>query len=174
MSGVVRRPAGRDTPRSPYPAIDRRPLPDAVVGEVFVTDHLARHVNERDGAILANIAVAAPAVEPIRRRHIGGLTRLRRAIAVDRYRFMWMHDEGGSLGRPLHLAAAQGHFGALAIGRHRDAIAPRAQGGEREVRRIDLEGVVTVEAVDAHVERALTETDLGDVIVEGEEGERGQ
>ena len=172
MSVVVRRPVGSHAGWRPNVAVTRFVAPNAILVEVFVTDQVARHVLRGRRSVGATIAITAPTLKFVgaRRRDVlvaaqaaareavslACIDRIGRALAVD-LAATAAHDDGRRIVHRVDI----------------DPIAARLACGKREIRRRHFHRLLRSQLPHAHIQRALIELYLCDVVIEIEQREAG-
>ncbi len=165
MAVVIGRPAYDDGVRKPDGAVFGGVSPAAVFIEVFVTDDVRGDIAGGGGAVLAAVAVRAPAIELVVRGQILD-------VGVQSIRSREGSGLSGMNGVGL---AAAGYFALAATdiddrGIPRfvdiDAVRARTKNREGEIGSIDLKGFAVIEAFDAHTDGTLGDLDLSHVVGE--------
>ena len=170
MSVAIRRPVGGHAIRIPDVSVGGIDAPGAVRIEVLVADDVRRHVACGGRIVVAPVALVRPAVEFVEARRVDGLhvpqSGSREAVLSPR-----IDRVGCAFAIGLAAAPADHDGRGVAVGIDVDAIGAGAAHGEGEVRRVDFEGLVGPQAPHAHVQGALRQLQLGDPVVEVEDGD---
>src|SRR6266852_6148244 len=150
----------------PNGAIISRGAPATVVVEVFIANHIRRDVARGMRAIFAAIAVTSPAVEIV--------IVIAEALNVG----VELVDPGKRAGFPrmngirrtatgnFAFTVANGHEGGIAGFVDVDLVVARTKDRKSEVRCIDFESFVILEAPHTHVKSAFGDADLRRAIVQ--------
>ncbi len=153
MAGVVRRPAKFNTGGEPDVAEAGVVAPVAVFVEIFIADDVAREIARRQRIVVAAIAAVRPVIELVVAANIlkVGPQRIGTAehatlTAVER---VGLAAAGGLASAVAH---ADGGVGAVVAGF--DAVDARLVHRKRQVRCIDFEVIVLIEAAHMNVDRA--------------------
>ena len=120
--------------------------------------------------IFAGVALGAPLVEvvfPADGLNVG----VELVGAHECGDFIGVDGIGLSAAGDFAFAAEDGDDSGVAGFVYVDAIGPGTEDGEGEIGRVDFEGFVLLEALDADADGAFGDLDLGDAVVEIEEGE---
>ena len=170
---AIWRPAWGDIVWVPDVTIVPIVAPASMVIQIFVADDIAGHILRRGRIIVAMIATVGPVVELV------GATEAF-YIGVQR---IGASAEGGSLSgvQGVGLAVARGLAPAVAqaddgVGAVFTSVQPVVSGlGNRkgQVRCIDLEVIVRVEAAHPKVDRTRRKLDLRGMVIQVEEGDAG-
>ena len=172
MSVAVRRPVGGHAIRDPDVAVGRVDAPGAVRIEVLVADHVRRHIAGGDRVVVAAVAIARPAIEFVEARRVDVLV-LAQAGPREAIRLPRIDHVRRAFAVHLALALAHDDRRRIAVGIHLDPVFAGLPQREGEIRRVDLEHLVGLEAAHADVQRALRQLQLGDAVVEIEHGDAG-
>ena len=147
-------------------------LPVAVLVEIFIADHVGRHVAGRGGALFARFAGRAKAVEVVGRWDIIGC-RIRQVVpgeavrrtGADRIRPAFADDVG--------LTFAHRRDRHRPVGAGRDAVPARLCDREGEVRRVNFDHVLRGETPHTHAKRPLGQLQLCRLVIEIGERDTG-
>ncbi len=169
---AVRRPIGVDAAGEPDAAVALHRAPAAVLIEVGVTDHVVAHVSQRRGAIQAQVALRAIAVERVVLRQTEQFVVAQIGV-VEAHSVPCAQRKAGVLA--IGRACAFPHYdrGPCGVGIDVDAIATDAVDGERQRRRRDFVGLARSQAADAQTDRALGQLHLRDAIIQVEDLDAG-
>ena len=138
--------------------------------EVLIADDVGRYVAGGDRGVVEAVAIRRPAVEFVDARR-GERLVLAQARPVEAIRLPRVDDVRGAFAEDLALALAHDDVRRIAFGVHGDPVFAGLPHREGEVRRVDLEDLIGIEAAHAHVQRALRQLQLRDVVVEIEHGD---
>jgi hypothetical protein len=139
--------------------------PGAVRVEILVANHVRRYVAGGDRGVVAAIARARPAIEVVGLRD-GSVLVLAHSGSHEAIGLPRVDHERCVFAVDLALAPAHDDGGRIAFGIHFDPVLARLPQREGDVRRVDLEHLVAFEPEHAHVQCALRQLQLGDLIVE--------
>src|SRR6266849_3329446 len=165
VSIAVRRPICRNAPRIPDGAILRIGIPLAVFVEIFITDGVIRNVACRSRVFPTLVARIAPLIE---------IVAIPDAFDIG-VQLVYAAEIRGFTGANRISRTAAGHFaltvanrdqGSVTIFVNVNAIRPGPQDIERQVWRVNFEGLILIQAPDAQVQRAFGQTNLHDVVVQ--------
>ena len=173
MTVTIRRPAGGDAIGKPDVAIGCIGTPGAVRIEIFIANHILRHIAGGARVVVAAIAIAGPSIE---------------FVAAPRVEILVLAQAGSgeAVGLPrvnhvrrtvaIYFAAAPANDQGrrIAIGVHFDPVFAGFPQTQRKIRRIHFKYLVAFKTAHTHVQRALRQLQLGDSIVEVEYGEAGK
>ena len=165
MSGTVRHPADRDGGREPDVAVALDIAPSTVLVEIRIADDVGRNVTRAHRRILTPVAIEGPAVEFIRRRQRVDEV-IAQAFALERVLLARGDDIRRVFAPGLAFSATHADDGRIAVWVDIDAILAGAPDRESQIRRIDLEHLVGIDAANAQIQSALRNFDLHDAIVE--------
>jgi len=171
MAVSVRCPAGRHARGVPDVAVGRIGAPRAVRIEVLIADDVRRYVTGGDRRVVSAVAIGRPAIEFVD-ANVGKLVVAQsgpgKAIWLAR-----INDICGAFAVGLALASAYDDRRRVALGIYFDPVFAGLPEGEREIRRIDFEHLVRIESTNADIQRTLRQLQLGDAVVEIENGYAG-
>ena len=172
MAVAIRCPAGCHAIRHPDIAVIRVDAPAAVRIEVLIADHVRRNVAGRVRVVVSAVATAGPAIEFVPARRGDDLV-VAQAGPGEAIRLARIDDIRRAVAIRFTLPLAHDDRRRVAIGIDVDPVFAGLSKGEGEIRRVDLEQLVGLETAHTDVQGALRQLQLGDPVVEIENGDGG-
>src|ERR1700737_3282847 len=168
MSVAVGSPASCDMRGKPHGAILRNASPLAVIVKIFVADDVAGNVTSGLGAFFAVITRTAPIVESIQTSGMSHIER-QRIRAGDARAFTRVQMEVAAASVGLAFSFTHGDVRGLAVRIDVEPVFTGPLHCEREIWRVDFEGVPALESPNPDTQRTLGELNLHGAVVKVQE-----
>ena len=172
MAVAVRCPTGGHAIREPHASIGFIDAPITVRVEVFIADHVLRHIARRLRVFVATVAITGPAVEVIEAWCVN-IFVITQAGPRETVRLPRINDVRSTISICFTLTAAHENVRGIAVAIYADPVFTGLRQRESQVRRGHLKYLIAAESTHAHVQCPLGQSQLGDAVVEIENGNAG-